>query len=383
MTRSQPQSVLAAAASTSAATCSDVGHRAATQPLPFDGAIAAARIALEGLQSAEGYWQFELQADCTIPAEYIMMMHFLGDIDVPLQAKIARFLRAQQASHGGWSLYPGGDFEVSCSVKAYFALKLAGDGPGAPHMVQARSAILARGGAATANVFTRIALALFGELPWHGVPYLPVEIVLLPRWFPFNLYKVSYWSRTVMVPLLILCTLKARARNPGNVHVRELFTTAPERERHYFRRPGRSGWLTRVFLCLDRIARSLDRVIPAKLRRHALGRAEKWMLARLNGEDGLGAIFPAMVNALEALVLLGYPAQGLHRREAKRALQRLLVVGPTSAYCQPCISPVWDTALAGLALQEVGDADAQASALRGLEWLRPRQLLDEPGDWRL
>jgi squalene-hopene/tetraprenyl-beta-curcumene cyclase len=382
MTRSPPQSLLAAAAS-SAAARPDSLQEPAIQPLPLEGAIAAARIALERLQSAEGDWQFELEADCTIPAEYIMMMHFLGDIDVPLQRKIARFLRAHRGVHGGWSLYPGGDFEVSCSVKAYFALKLAGDSVDSPHMVQARTAILAHGGAAATNVFTRIALALFGELPWRGIPYLPVEIVLLPRWFPFNLYKVSYWSRTVMVPLLILCTLKARARNPRDVHVRELFTTAPESERHYFHRPVRSGVLTRIFLYLDRLARSLDRAVPAALRRHALRRAEQWMLARLNGEDGLGAIFPAMVNALEALVLLGYPAGDSHRREAKRALQRLLVIGPTTAYCQPCISPVWDTALAALALQESGDPSAQAAALRGLEWLRPRQLLDEPGDWRL
>jgi squalene-hopene/tetraprenyl-beta-curcumene cyclase len=383
VTRSTHQGALPAAAGSTATVRADSLYKRAIQPLPLDGALAAARIALERLQCAEGYWQFELEADCTIPAEYIMMMHFLGDIDVPLQAKIARFLRAHQAGHGGWSLYPGGDFEVSCSVKAYFALKLAGDRADAPHMVRARTAILSHGGAARANVFTRIALALFGELPWRGVPYLPVEIVLLPRWFPFNLYKVSYWSRTVMVPLLILCTLRARARNPRDVHVPELFINPAERERHYFHRPGRPSLVAHAFLSLDRIARRLDRAIPTALRRHALRRAEQWMLARLNGEDGLGAIFPAMVNALETLVLLGYPPTDPHRREAHRALQRLLVIGPTTAYCQPCISPVWDTALASLALQETGDASAQDAALRGLDWLRSRQLLDEPGDWRL
>jgi squalene-hopene/tetraprenyl-beta-curcumene cyclase len=351
--------------------------------LSLDGAIAAARVALERLQAAEGEWQFELEADCTIPAEYIMMMHFLGDIDGALQAKIARHLRAYQAEHGGWSLYTQGVFDVSCSVKAYFALKLAGDSVDAPHMARARAAILSHGGAAATNVFTRIALALFGELPWRGVPYLPVEIVLLPRWFPFNLYRVSYWSRTVMVPLLILCTLKARARNPRDVHVRELFTIDPQKEHRYFHRPGRRSLLARVFLALDRVARSVDRWLPRALRRRALKRAEEWMLARLNGEDGLGAIFPAMVNALEALVVLGYPSDDPRRRAAKRALQRLLVVGPSSAYCQPCISPVWDTALAALALLEVGDPGAHAAALRGLEWLQQRQLLDEPGDWRL
>ncbi len=177
-------------------------------------------------QSAAGYWLFELEADCTIPAEYIMMMHFLDEIDAPLEAKIAAYLRAHQAEHGGWPLYHGGDFNMSCSVKAYYALKLAGDDPHAPHMVRARAAILERGGAARSNVFTRIALALFGQLPWRGVPYIPVEIMLLPRWFSFHLDKVSYWSRTVMVPLFILCTRKPVAKNPRNVHIRELFTHA-------------------------------------------------------------------------------------------------------------------------------------------------------------
>jgi squalene-hopene/tetraprenyl-beta-curcumene cyclase len=353
------------------------------QCAPLDGAIGAARDALIRLQDEQGCWQFELEADCTIPAEYIMMMHFLGENDAQLEGKIAVYLRARQADHGGWPLYYGGAFDISCSVKAYFALKLAGDKPESAHMARARAAILRHGGAAATNVFTRIALALFGELPWRGVPYVPVEIVLLPRWFPFNLHKVSYWSRTVMVPLTILCTLKPRARNPRNVCLRELFTTPPEQERHYFRRlGGRPTALARIFLAIDRLARSLDRLIPARLRERALKRAESWMLERLNGEDGLGAIFPAMVNALEALAARGYRSDDPQRLVAKRALQRLLIVNTSSAYCQPCISPVWDTALASLAMQEVGCPDALAAASRGLQWLQPRQLREAPGDWR-
>ena len=170
-----------------------------------------------------------------------MMMHFLDEIDAALEAKIAAYLRAHQAEHGGWPLYHGGEFDMSCTVKAYYALKLAGDDPQAPHMVRARAAILERGGAARANVFTRIALALFGQLPWRGVPYIPVEIMLLPRWFPFHLDKVSYWSRTVMVPLFILCTRKPLAKNPRKVHIRELFTTPPEEERDYFRSAQRAA----------------------------------------------------------------------------------------------------------------------------------------------
>jgi squalene-hopene/tetraprenyl-beta-curcumene cyclase len=349
----------------------------------LDRTIETARDALIQRQSAAGYWLFELEADCTIPAEYILMMHYLDELDPALEAKIAAYLRAHQAEHGGWPLYYGGGLDISCSVKAYYALKLAGDSTEAPHMVRARAAILERGGAARANVFTRIALALFGQIPWRGVPYIPVEIMLLPRWFPFHIDKVSYWSRTVMVPLFILCTYKPLAKNPRNVDIRELFTTPPEQERHYFRLPGEgSGLLAKAFFLLDRCARLIDPLIPKAMRAHATRRAETWMLERLNGEDGLGAIFPAMVNALEAMVLLGYPRDNPHRVTAKRALEKLLVLGDASAYCQPCVSPIWDTALAVLAMQEEGSAAALAAAGRALDWCKTKQLLDEPGDWR-
>src|SRR5450631_3831426 len=347
---------------------------------PLDRAVVGARDTLIARQSAEGYWLFELEADCTIPAEYIMMMHFLDEIDAPLEAKLCRYLRSAQADHGGWPLYHGGGFNLSCTVKSYYALKLAGDDPDAPHMARARAAILEHGGAAGANVFTRIALALFGQLPWRGVPYIPVEIMLLPRWFPFHIDKVAYWSRTVMVPLFILCSRKPVAKNPRNVHIRELFTTPPEEERDYFRRP---GFVAKLFLAADRAGRLIDPLIPASVRERATRRAESWMLERLNGEDGLGAIFPAMVNALEVMVILGYSKDDPRRVTAKRALQKLLVVGPSSAYCQPCVSPIWDTALACLAMQEAGDDSSRDAATRALDWLKTKQLLDEPGDWRV
>ncbi|MEA3153341.1 MAG: squalene-hopene/tetraprenyl-beta-curcumene cyclase, partial [Betaproteobacteria bacterium] len=167
----------------------------------LDAAIARAESAVLSAQHADGYWCYELEADCTIPAEYVLMMHYLGEIDTTLQARIATYLRTHQVAENGWALYAGGSFDLSCSVKAYYALKLAGDSPDAPHMAAARAAILDHGGAARANVFTRITLALFGQVPWRAVPFMPVEIVLLPRWFPFHLDKVSYWSRTVLVPL--------------------------------------------------------------------------------------------------------------------------------------------------------------------------------------
>jgi squalene-hopene/tetraprenyl-beta-curcumene cyclase len=345
----------------------------------LDRAIVSAREALLAQQHAGGHWLFELEADCTIPAEFILLMHFLDEIDSALEAKLAAFLRDRQAEHGGWALYHGGGFDISCSVKAYYALKLAGDSPQAPHMVRARDIILQYGGAARANVFTRLTLAMFGQLPWRGVPYIPVEIMLLPKWFPFHLDKVSYWSRTVMVPLFVLCSRKVRARNPRAVHIRELFTLDPELEQHYFRH---RGFVNRAFLLLDRIGRMIDPLVPRALRARAIRRAEEWINARANGEDGLGAIFPAMVNALEVMVTLGYSVDDPRRVQAKRALWKLLVPGEHSTYCQPCVSPVWDTALSCLALEEEGSGAARSAAFQGLEWLRPLQLLEAAGDWR-
>lgn len=345
-----------------------------------DAAIRKSRNALLALQHPEGYWCFELEADCTIPAEYILMMHYMNEIDEELEARIARYLRDHQADHGGWPLFTGGALDVSCSVKAYYALKLAGDSPDAPHMKRAREAILARGGAARSNVFTRIALALFGQVPWRAVPFMPVELLLMPRWFPFHMSKVSYWSRTVVVPLLILCSLKPKAANPRKVDVRELFTTPPEEENNYF--PARSR-LNLLFFGLDKMGRRLEPWIPRRMREAAIDKAERWILERLNGTDGLGAIFPAMVNAHEALARLGYEPDHPARQLTKQALKNLLVERKDgTAYCQPCVSPVWDTALACIALQEDADPSSKHPVSRALDWLKSKQLSDHPGDWR-
>jgi squalene-hopene/tetraprenyl-beta-curcumene cyclase len=341
--------------------------------------IERAGNALMGLQHPDGYWCFELEADCTIPAEYILMTHYLGDIDEQLERKLAVYLRARQREDGGWPLYYGGGAEISCSVKAYYALKLAGDNADLPHMAKARTAILRLGGASRANVFTRITLAIFEQLPWRAVPFLPVECMLLPRWFPFHLSKVSYWSRTVMVPLFILYTLKARAQNPKQVSIRELFSTDPWQETDYF--PSHSA-LNRAFLMLDRLGLRLYPWMPQGLRRRAIKKAEAWILERLNGEGGLGAIFPAMVNAYEALALLGYPDNNPLRTTERRAIEDLVVANEHSAYCQPCVSPVWDTAWACMALQEIGDERSQSAVKEAFHWLAKTQLLEEPQDWR-
>ncbi|RME32617.1 MAG: squalene--hopene cyclase [Gammaproteobacteria bacterium] len=348
------------------------------RPYTLEDSVLAAREGLLREQQPDGHWVYELEADCTIPAEYILMNHFLGEVDEELERRIAVYLRRHQMEEGGWPLFHGGDFDLSCSVKAYYALKLVGDDPRAPHMVRARNLILNHGGAAHANVFTRITLALFEQVPWRATPFIPAEVILLPKWFPFHISKVAYWSRTVMVPLFVLTTLKPKAANPRGVDIRELFVTPPEEEQNYFRF---TSTLSRAFYFLDRAGTLLEKLVPAFLRRYAIRRCEKWFIERMNENHGIGGIFPAMVNVLESLAVLGYPPDHPLRRQAREAIERLLVENGDEAYCQPCVSPVWDTALAAQALLESGPADDPALR-KGLQWLRDRQLRDEPGDWR-
>lgn len=351
----------------------------------LDSSIARAKAQLLGMQSREGYWVFELEADCTIPSEYIVMMHYMDEIDAVLQAKIAKFLRAKQSMDGSYPLYKGGAGDISCTVKAYYALKMAGDCIDAAHMNKAREWILAQGGAAKANVFTRIMLAMFEQIPWRGVPFMPVEVMLLPKWFPFHLDKVSYWSRTVMVPLFILCSYKVKARNPNKIGIAELFVIPPDKEKHYFAHVKTP--LGKSILFAERIGRLMEPLIPGFIRRKATAKARDWFMARLNGYDGLGAIFTAMVNAYEAMDCLGFPADNEQRGIARAAIDRLLVVKDDMAYCQPCVSPIWDTALIALTLQEI-DRYERAPRTRlalesALHWLAGKQLKDEPGDWQV
>ncbi|RJS93970.1 squalene--hopene cyclase [Salinisphaera sp. Q1T1-3] len=348
-------------------------------PAGLEAAIEAAASRLHAEQKSDGHWCYECEADCTIPAEYIMMMHFVGDIDRDVQARVARFIRHKQAAHGGWPLYYGGDMDLSCSVKCYYALKLAGDDVDAPHMVHAREAIRARGGAGQVNVFTLIALAQFGQVPWRAVPFIPVEVMLMPEISPFHLSKVSYWSRTVMVPLFILTSLRAMAKNPAGVNVRELFTVPPEQQRDFV---PVSSPLQHLFKGLDAVGRRVEPLIPQMVRKRAIRKAEAWIIERLNGEDGIGAIFPAMVNVYEALGELGYAADHPYRASQRKALDDLVFEHGEMANVQPCVSPVWDTGLGILALQEAAGQGDTPPVRAGLDWLAARQVLDGAGDWR-
>ncbi len=343
--------------------------------------IRSATEALIGLQQPDGHWVFELEADATIPAEYVLLRHYLGEpVDAALEAKIVRYLRRIQGAHGGWPLFHGGAFDMSASVKAYFALKMTGEPVDADHMRRAREAIRSRGGASHSNVFTRILLALFGILPWRSVPVMPVEIMLLPQWFPFHLTKISYWGRTVLVPLLVLQALKPRARNPLGVTIDELFLEDPAQVGPAPKAPHQKWSWFAFFRVVDVILRVAEGLFPKGLRRRAIDRAVAFVTERLNGEDGLGAIYPAMANSVMMFDVLGYPKDHPDVVAARTSIEKLLVVKDDEAYCQPCVSPVWDTALACHALLETGGEGAE-QARRGLDWLVPRQELETVGDW--
>ncbi|MEM7722161.1 MAG: squalene--hopene cyclase [Pseudomonadota bacterium] len=343
--------------------------------------IETQRDALLGLQREDGHFLFDLEADATIPSEYILLRHFVGNVDREREQRMLPYLRGLQNDDGSWPLFHSGAGNISATVKAYWALKLAGEDIDAPHMARARDWVLGQGGAATANVFTRIMLALFGEIPWRGVPVMPVEIMLLPRWFPFHMSKVAYWSRTVIAPLLVLYALKPKAANPTGLTIRELFVTPPEDHRAYNVNPTGTR-IGDLFLGLDRVLQFTETRFPKPLRAKAIAAATEFFTERLNGRHGLGAIYPAMANAVMALHVLGRPADDPDLATAWAAIEDLLVDREGETFVQPCVSPVWDTGLAAHAIMEAGESEGDEHRVRdALDWLAARQILDTRGDW--
>ncbi len=289
----------------------------------LDKHIETATQALLASQRDDGHWVFELEADATIPAEYVLLRHYLGEpVDAALEAKIAAYLRRIQGAHGGWPLFQDGDFDVSATVKAYFALKMIGDPIDADHMRRAREGLHKRGGAERANVFTRIMLALFGFIPWRAVPVMPVEIMLLPKWFPFHLDKISYWSRTVIVPLLVLMAKKPTARNAKGVRIDELFIASPQTLGPTPKAPQQKASWFWFFRGVDNVLRAAEPYFPKRTRQRAFDRAVAWVNERLNGEDGLGAIFPAMANSVMMFDVLGFPESHPQRAIARKSIEK-------------------------------------------------------------
>lgn len=357
-----------------------------SDPSALDHAVESAAANLLARQRPDGHWVFELEADATIPAEYLMLKHFFGMVEPEREAPIGRYLRRVQAEQagntgGGWPLFHGGPLDISCSVKAYLALRLIGDAPDAPHMVQARDAILAAGGAERSNVFTRSSLALYGIVPWRAVPVMPPEIMLLPRWFPFHISKISYWARTVLVPLTVVMERRPQAANPRGVTIHELFRTPPEQVREWPGGAHQAEPWSSLFKGLDGALHRARKIFPSSHRSRAEAACERFVTERLNGEDGLGAIYPAMANAILMYHCLGVPADDPRVVTAWSAVEKLVEERGEETYVQPCLSPIWDTALVSHALLEAGGEAQVQAAGQGLRWLVGREIRDVRGDW--
>jgi squalene-hopene/tetraprenyl-beta-curcumene cyclase len=346
-------------------------------------AVTKAQEHFLSIQNAKGYWVFDLEADATIPSEYIILHRFLDrKIEPGLKERLCRYLRRRQLPVGGWPLYnEDGAANISASVKAYFALKLSGDSENAPHMIKARQLILSLGGAASVNVFTRITLALFGQIPWRTTPAMPVEIMLLPGWFFFHVSKISYWSRTVLVPLLILCSKHPVCRLRPEETLAELFIDQPEKLcniDHFI--PG--SWQKNIFILMDRVLKRICRFIPQSVHEKALKCAEGWTIERMQGKGGIGAIFPAMANAVMALKVLGYPDDDPDYMRGIRALDDLLLDRGDESLCQPCNSPIWDACLSLSAMLESGIPPEHKAVRACVDWLFAQQI-NIKSDWSL
>ena len=358
---------------------SNIGDRSGMKRV--DKAIRRAQEYLLSLQYPAGYWVGQLEADSTLTSEFIMLCRFLGRVDRDRERKAANYLRSKQQPDGGWDLFPGSPSDISATVKAYFALKLIGHTPDEPFMARARENILAKGGVTKANVFTKITLALFGQYDWRGVPTMPIEIMLLPRQSYINLYEVSYWSRTVIVPLLILMDLKPVCRIPEAAGIDELYI--PSRAEADLRFPLSDQLISwkNFFIGLDRLLPSLERWGPRPFRARARQRALAWTLTRM-GPGGLGGIYPAMANAVMALHTLGYSEDHPKMAEGWKEIELLGIEEADTFRLQPCPSPFWDTSLAINALVESGLPRNHPALLRSAAWLLHGQILKR-GDWQV
>ncbi len=353
----------------------------------LDSAIARAQAHLLDRQGPDGQWVGVLEADTTITSEFLLFCHLIDRVSPERERKIVNYLRGRQLADGGWNLFEDGPANLSATIKAYFAMKMAGVPPGDPDMVRARERILAMGGPARANVFTKILLALFGEYDWNGVPAMPVEIMLVPRRFYFNLSEVSYWSRTVIVPLLILLDRKPVKWLPADRSLDDLW---PEpRERASLRLPRKPDpWSVRAllwknfFIAVDDALKIWERFSPRPFRKRATQAARLWLEERLAVPGGLGGIFPAVTNSVLALRTLGYPDDHPLVRGQLKEIDALAVETADTLFYQPCVSPVWDTALALNAMIESDLPPGHLALARAAEWTLDRQIL-VPGDWQV
>ncbi|TAM82583.1 MAG: squalene--hopene cyclase [Acidobacteria bacterium] len=344
-------------------------------------AIERAAEHLLSLQTPEGYWVGELQADSTLESDYVFFLHVVGQFDPERIAKLANYIRHRQLPDGGWNIYQGGPSELNATVKAYVALKLAGDSADDPHMAAARSKIHKLGGLEQTNSYTRFYLALGGAVKWKHVPAIPPELMLPPKWFFFNLYSLSSWTRAIVVPLTILYAKRPKWPVPAYARVDELFRD-PSGHIPAFDWDRRVLTWRNLFLAIDRLFK-LHESLPWKpLRKIALAQAQKWLLDHLERSEGLGAIYPAMVNSIFALLAMGYSADDPLTARELAHLRGFEVEKGDTISLQPCMSPVWDTAIAMYSLEEAGLHPDHPALVKAARWLLDRQIVG-PGDWQV
>jgi squalene-hopene/tetraprenyl-beta-curcumene cyclase len=344
-------------------------------------AIARAQENLLHQQKPDGHWCGELIVDSTLCSDYIVFMHWCGDVDTQLQRRCVRHILKRQLPDGGWNIYHGGPSEINASVKAYFALKLAGYSVDAPFMREARASIMRRGGIPQMNTFSKLYLALLGQFPWKYLPAIPLEIVLLPRWAPFHIYKMSSWSRAMLLPLAIINHFKPTRILPGEKQLHELYPLGTEQSDLRLPRSEKFWTWRNFFLRLDDTLKFLQPLRIRPLRRRALEQAERWMLERIGeGSDGLAAVFPAMLNCLIALRTLGYSKTNPVYAKAEKDFAGLFVDDPEDFRIQPCLSPVWDTAITTISLVESGLPAEHPALQKAAEWLVNKEVRIR-GDW--
>ncbi|MEM7812844.1 MAG: terpene cyclase/mutase family protein [Planctomycetota bacterium] len=349
---------------------------------PLTAAVTAAQGWLLDRQHADGHWCGELEGDSILQSETYLLLAYLGRERGGLGTRLADSLRRDQQPHGGWALYPGGPVEVSSSVKAYLCLKLAGDPADADHMVRARHAILDAGGAERVNSFTRYYLALLGLIDYSQCPAVPPELMLLPKWAPFNIYEMSAWSRTILVPLSVLWAYQPQRDLPDKFKIDELFLGRPDRLPVCVppETDAADPWRA-VFSGVDTAIKQIEALGLKPFRPAALKKAEEWMLTRFADSDGLGAIFPPIIWSVVALKCRGYAEDSPEVKSQLDELESLALGGDgEKTRLQPCRSPVWDTAISLLALRRSGFAADSSEVRRGVRWLLEREIRTR-GDW--
>jgi squalene-hopene/tetraprenyl-beta-curcumene cyclase len=357
-------------------------------PADVDAAIARSADYILNRQHPDGYWCGELEADSMLEADYIFLHKLLESGDPERLHRAFVEMMRYQKDDGSWSLYPGGPGNISLTVKCYFSAKLVGLGADDPRMVKARAWALANGGVVACNTFTKMYLCALGQYDYDAVPAIPPEIVLFPNWFYFNIYEISAWSRSILVPLAIIYAKKPFKKIPPEQGIDELFVGGRENavQRLRMDRKHLISWRN-FFLVVDRMTHWFEAVHIRPLRKLALKHAEKWMLERLEMTDGLGAIYPAMMNAILALRCLGYSEDDPQVIRARDEFEKLGIEEPPNEAMpkptfrmQPCVSPVWDTAQAVYALGEAGVPRDDPRMLKAADWLLSKEVRHK-GDW--